>query len=171
MESISKLGEADLPKLNELVNSAYRGEEAKKGWTHEADLIEGEIRTDESSLHQLLNDPNAVFLKYEAHDKLLGSVYLQKKGTLLYLGMLSVDPASQGMGIGKKLLEAAEVFARENNCTAIGMTVISARKELIAWYGKWGYRDTGKREPFPDDERYGKPRQPIEFAVLEKALK
>jgi len=170
MESISKLTEADLPKLNELVNSAYRGEKAKKGWTHEADLIEGEIRTDETSLQQLLNDPNAVFLKYEANNQLLGSVYLQKKGSLLYLGMLSVDPATQGMGIGKKLLQAAEEYAVKSGCTAIEMTVISARSELINWYGKWGYRDTGKREPFPDDERYGKPRLPIEFAVLKKSL-
>ncbi len=47
----------DIPDLLQLINSAYRGEEAKKGWTHEADLIEGSIRTDEASLLQLIQKP------------------------------------------------------------------------------------------------------------------
>ena len=62
-----------------LVNSAYRGESAKKGWTHEADLIQGEMRIDEKSLEKMIMDPNATILKYEEGDQIIGCVYLEKK--------------------------------------------------------------------------------------------
>jgi len=82
--------------------------------------------------------------------------------------MFSVSPSAQGKGIGKKLLAAADDYAREHNCASIFMTVITVREELIAWYERNGYRKTGKVVPFPVDERYGIPTQPLEMLVLEK---
>lgn len=160
----------DIPQLLQLINNAYRGEEAKKGWTHEADLIDGTMRTDESSLKELIQKPNAVILKYELNEKISGCVYLEKKENKLYLGMLSVSPQIQAQGIGKKLLTAADDYGKQNNCSAIEMTVISVRKELIAWYERNGYSQTTKREPFPDDGKFGNPRQQLEFIYLEKQL-
>jgi ribosomal protein S18 acetylase RimI-like enzyme len=84
--------------------------------------------------------------------------------------MFSVSPSAQGKGIGKKLLAAADAYAREHNCVSIFMTVITVREELIAWYEKNGYQKTGKVLPFPVDERYGIPTQPLEMLVLEKYL-
>jgi ribosomal protein S18 acetylase RimI-like enzyme len=153
-----------------LINSAYRGEEAKKGWTHEADLIDGTIRTDATSLEQLIQKPNAVILKYELDGKLAGCVFLEKKADRLYLGMLSVSPQIQAQGIGKKLLKAAEEHAKEVGCAVIEMTVISVRRELIAWYERNGYTDSGKREPFPDDGKFGNPREQLEFIYMEKQV-
>ena len=160
----------DIPGLMSLVNSAYRGKEAKKGWTHEADLIDGSLRTDEVSLINMIKVPNAVILKYQDKDKILGCVYLEKKGEKLYLGMLSVLPDIQGGGIGKKLLKAAEEHAGKNNCILIEMRVISVRKILIDWYERQGYRKTKKTEPFHNNKKFGVPREPIEFIVLEKEL-
>lgn len=160
----------DIPQLLQLINSAYRGDEAKKGWTHEAELIDGTIRTDETSLKELIEKPNAVILKYETDQTIAGCVYLEKKASKLYLGMLSVSPQIQAQGIGKKLLKAADDYAKQNDCAVIEMTVISVRKELIAWYERNGYKDTGKREPFPDDGKFGNPRQQLEFVYLETQL-
>jgi ribosomal protein S18 acetylase RimI-like enzyme len=158
----------DIPQLIQLINSAYRGEEAKKGWTHEADLIDGSIRTDESSLQQLMKKPGAVILKYQQAEKVIGCVYLEKIETRLYLGMLSVSPEIQSQGIGKQLLNAADEHAKKNNCNVIEMTVISVRKELIAWYERNGYHKTSRREPFPSDGKFGNPREQLEFVYLEK---
>ncbi|HTM93807.1 MAG TPA: GNAT family N-acetyltransferase [Flavisolibacter sp.] len=169
-EKISIAGINDILQLLQLINSAYRGEEAKKGWTHEADLIDGTIRTDAISLEQLIQKPNAVILKYELDGKLAGCVFLEKKAERLYLGMLSVSPQIQAQGIGKKLLKAAEEHAKEVGCAVIEMTVISVRKELIAWYQRNGYTDTGKREPFPDDGKFGNPREQLEFIYMEKQV-
>jgi ribosomal protein S18 acetylase RimI-like enzyme len=160
----------DFPSLLDLINHAYRGEEAKKGWTHEADLIEGSLRTDAESLHQLIQRHDAVILKYSEHQKIIGCVYLEKKGGRLYLGMLSVLPEVQSKGIGKQLLKAADEHAREKNCAVIEMTVISVRHELISWYERNGYKKTNKREPFPADGRFGNPRQALEFVYLEKQV-
>jgi ribosomal protein S18 acetylase RimI-like enzyme len=158
----------DIPQLIKLINSAYRGEEAKKGWTHEADLIDGSIRTDEASLQQLIKQPGTVILKYQQAEKIIGCFYLEKMDDHLSLGMLSVCPEIQAQGIGKKLLHAADEHAKKNNCSVIEMKVISIRKELIAWYERNGYHQTSRREPFPSDGKFGNPRVQLEFVYLEK---
>jgi ribosomal protein S18 acetylase RimI-like enzyme len=161
----------DIPALEALVNSAYRGAASLRGWTTEAHLLKGELRTDAASLQAMLSGPTAAILTCRGTDgALLGCVYLQARQTNLYLGMLSVSPILQGKGIGKKLIAAAEAFAVENQCHAVVMTVISVRKELIDWYQRLGYMPTGETQPFPVDGRYGIPTQPLEFVVLCKRL-
>lgn len=162
---------SDIPHLLPLINSAFRGDSARQGWTHESDLLQGEIRTDEATLEKIIGNPNAVIFKYsnEAGD-LEGCVYLHKKERGLYLGMLTVKPELQGAGIGKKLLVAAEIHAREQGCRAVFMTVISVRTELVAWYERHGYRLTGEVQPFEVDRKFGVPTQSLEFVVLEKTL-
>jgi ribosomal protein S18 acetylase RimI-like enzyme len=169
-EMISAATIRDIPQLLKLINSAYRGEEAKKGWTHEADLIEGAIRTDETTLQQLIQKPGTVILKYREEGQIAGCVLLEKKNERLYLGMLSVSPEIQARGIGKKLLSAADEHAKKLGCSLIEMTVISIRTELIAWYERNGYQKTFKKEPFPDDGKFGQPRKQLEFVYMEKQL-
>jgi ribosomal protein S18 acetylase RimI-like enzyme len=160
----------DADALAALVNGAYRGDYARQGWTTEADLIDG-TRTDANILEETLNRQGATILVYEVKGSILGCVELVRQPPNLYLGMLTVDPATQGKGVGKILMEAAEEFGRKVNCTAVNMTVISVRTELIDWYKRRGYVDSGKRKPFAfSDPRFGKPKQPLEFIVMEKAL-
>lgn len=163
--------EKDVVSLVALMDSAYRGEDSKQGWTSEADLFVGNKRTDVTTVTDLIKKPGAVFLKYINEEGAIeGCVFLHKKDAKLYLGMFSVSPSAQGKGIGKKILAAAEDYAKENNCSSIYMTVITVRKKLIAWYERSGYKKTGKVLPFPVDERYGIPTQPLEMLVLEKHL-
>ena len=165
---ITKATLDDIPELNSLVNSAYRGESSKKGWTTEEHLLGG-IRTDEEGLLQTFGNEQITILKYTENDKIIGTVSLEKQGEKLYLGMLTVSPDLQGGGIGKQLLKAAEVFAQEENIPKIIMTVISVRTELIAWYERHGYVRTGETKPFPmDDPNFGMPKEFLEFIVLEK---
>ncbi|HOX81622.1 MAG TPA: GNAT family N-acetyltransferase [Chryseolinea sp.] len=161
----------DVPELSVLINSAYRGKTAKQGWTTEADLIDG-TRTDENGLTEILRDPEATILKYVENQKILACVELIREDDKLYLGMLTVSPVLQGKGIGKELLHSAEQEALKQNCNSIFMTVISVRTELIDWYVRHGYTNTGKRKPFlTSHPRLGQPRQQLEFIVLEKKIK
>lgn len=161
----------DIAAITQLLNSAYRGESSRKGWTTEADLIGGELRTDEKNLQQVMEQEGSVVLKYINADKaIIGCVNLQQHGKKLYLGMFSVTPELQGGGIGRQLLQAAEEYAFSLHCTAIYMSVISVRQELIDWYIRNGYRDTGERKAFPEDGLTGKHLQPLEFIILEKQL-
>jgi ribosomal protein S18 acetylase RimI-like enzyme len=170
MYSITQASINDIPELNILINSAYRGEASRQGWTTEADLLDG-LRCDEDMLAQMMHTPGLLFLKYVEDGRILGCVRLENHGQHLYLGMLSVSPAMQGKGTGKKLLLAAEEEARRQGCSSIYMTVISARTELIAWYERHGYAQTGQSQPFEaEDPRFGVARMPLEFVVMEKGI-
>jgi ribosomal protein S18 acetylase RimI-like enzyme len=167
---IAKVVAADIASLNTLINSAYRGEFSKKGWTTEADILEGS-RTTEAELLEIIQDKHNTILKYSEHNKIIGCVLLKAKEIELYLGMLTVSPELQNSGIGKKLLQQAEVFAAELGLPKIVMTVISVREELISWYKRNGYVDTGVREPFPVSHVFNPTTQePLEFMVLEKII-
>ena len=160
----------DIPALTLLINSAYRGETSKKGWTTEAHLLEGK-RTDDEEMTEILLNPKNTILKYTENDQIIGSVLLVEKEHQLYLGMLTVSPELQNSGIGKKMLAEAENQAKALGLSSIVMTVISVREELIAWYKRHGYVDTGEREAFPESEIHVTISDvPLEFIYLEKLL-
>ncbi len=160
----------DARALDMLVNSAYRGESSKQGWTTEADLFDG-ARTDAAAIEEIIRRPDTLVLKYVEEGKIVGCVELKREGNKLYLGMLTVQPGRQGKGIGKELMKAVEAEARKQNYSAIFMTVISIRLELIDWYIRHGYYNTGDRKPFAfNDLRFGMPKKELEFVVLEKLI-
>jgi ribosomal protein S18 acetylase RimI-like enzyme len=159
--------------INDLVNAAYRGDSSKQGWTTEADLLAGQ-RTDTDGIKELINRENSVMLiaENEKTGNIEGCVHLEKQEEKCYLGMLTVKPTLQGKGLGSMILEEAEAFAQFWDCGVVYMTVIGQRQELIQWYEKHGYKNTGERKPFPyGDERFGLPKvQDLYFIVLEKNI-
>lgn len=171
MQNISKAELSDVKALNLLINSAYRGESSKAGWTTEADILGGQ-RTDEEDLRTIISQDGCTILKYiNDAGELISCVRLEKHDNKMYLGMLTVSPVLQNVGIGKQMMVASEKLAKEENCIAVYMQVIKGRDELISWYERQGYSDTGERKPFPmSDPRFGIPRKELEFIIMEKAL-
>jgi GNAT superfamily N-acetyltransferase len=162
----------DAVALADFVNSAFRGDSSKAGWTTEADLLDGQ-RIDADRMLETIVTPGNVILLHELDGLLVACVHLQQTGGDCYLGMLTVRPTRQGSGLGRQLLEAAERWAVDHwSSRSMYMTVIVQRPELIAWYERRGYRRTGDRKPFPyGDERFGLPRRPdLVFDVLRKPL-
>ena len=164
---------ADVAALHVLVERAYRGDSARQGWTHEADMLGGQ-RTDQAALIEMLNDPTQRVLVAEVDGKIVGSVQIQDRGNgLAYLGQLAVYPDVQAGGIGSRLVNAAETLAIERfAATRMEMTVIVQRSELIAYYLRRGYLETGEMRPFPfDNDRIGvATRRDLAFTVLAKPL-
>lgn len=164
---------ADVPRLNKLVNGAYRGESGLRGWTTEAHILGG-VRTDEQRIAEIIEEDDSVILvAIDSSGDLQACVHLQSKNeSTAYLGMLTVKVDTQARGWGSRLLEESENFvAREWKKSEVEMTVITVRDELIAWYERRGYAKTGERRPFPHDERFGIPlKGPLEFFVLAKSL-
>jgi ribosomal protein S18 acetylase RimI-like enzyme len=162
----------DAPVLVALINSAYRGDSSRAGWTTEADLLGGQ-RVDIEGLTDKLVRPGSVVLLHERNHMPVACVHLEQTGEDCYLGLLTIQPTMQGAGLGRQMLEAAERWAIKNwSSRAMHMTVIVQRSELIAWYERHGYRRTGERKPFPyGDERFGLPRRDdLAFEVLRKPL-
>lgn len=161
----------DINTIKDLLNITYRGEASKKGWTTEAALIGGDTRADENTVTQVMQQAGSIFLKYlNDEQQSIACVNLQQHDSKIYLGMFGVLPHLQGVGIGKQLLQAAEEYALQASCNTIYMSVISLRTELIDWYKRHGYIDTGKRTAFEEDDITGRHLQPLEFMTLEKQL-
>lgn len=171
--SIRSAGVADVVEVVDLVESAYRGERSRSGWTTEADLIDGQ-RVDDAMVRQAVSDPGVVVLVHEAADEIVACCEVRRcDGGGAEFGMFAVSPAQQGRGVGHRMLEAAEDRARtEWGAGTLQMSVIEQRVELIAWYRRRGYEPTGERRPFPyGDERFGRPRRSdLCFVVLAKRL-
>ncbi|MCZ4225120.1 GNAT family N-acetyltransferase [Pedobacter rhodius] len=168
--SISKASLSDVPVLNKLINSAYRGEESKKGWTTEENILGG-IRIDEEALTEYFEKAHVNILKYTNEEGIIiGTVNLELRPDDLYLGVFAVSPLAQGKGIGKALLQAAEAFAIENGRKKIAITVISSREELISWYVRNGYVATGQTIVFEEIKgRFGDPKiEDIKLIEMEK---
>jgi ribosomal protein S18 acetylase RimI-like enzyme len=162
--------ESDIPDLVALVNSAYRGDSSRAGWTTEADILDG-IRIDADGIEEILADPHAaIHTFWKDHIELVACVYLKEEPDHLYLGMLSVRPTLQTLGLGKHILQYAENIARQKELQRIHMTVIDCRTELIAWYNRHGYQPTGETEPWIDDVHVGLRKRDFQFIVLEKRL-
>lgn len=162
----------DVPALLDLVQSAYRGDSARLGWTHEADLVEG-ARTSREELIDHVSAPGKAMLTAWRDGGLVGCVYVAQAGEDGgYLGMLSVRPDLQSAGMGRRLVGAAEAHARSVlSARRMEMTVVRQRAELIAWYERLGYRPTGEERPFPYDDPTDVPTRPdLAFLVLEKPL-
>ncbi len=163
---------ADIPALIHLVTSAYRGDASRAGWTTEADMLDG-ARIDAHGLQADIERPRSTVLLAERNGALVACAHVADEGGKGYFGMFSVDPAQQGGGIGKQVMDAAEAHAaREWGVPVMQMTVIDIRDELIAFYERRGYARTGIKKPFPyGDERFGIPkRDDLRFEVLEKPL-
>lgn len=164
---------ADIPALHALVESAYRGEASRAGWTTEADLLDGQ-RTDVEDLASILADPEQGLLTAWRGEDLIGCILIARRGEGIgYFGMLSVSPTLQGGGLGRKLVGAAEAAMAERfGARRVRISVIPQRETLIAWYERLGYAATGETLPFPyGDERFGLPkRDDLSFIVMEKAI-
>ncbi|MEP6899294.1 MAG: N-acetyltransferase [Rhodanobacter sp.] len=161
---------ADVGAIVALVESAYRGDSGRRGWTTESELLDGR-RTDHEAVAALVDRPGSCVLLAERDGALIASCHVERQREAGYFGMFAVDPGQQGAGLGKAMLAEAERIARDQwQCRAMRMTVIEQRDELIAWYQRRGYRRTGDYQPFPyGDERFGIPRRDdLRFEVLVK---
>ncbi|MFJ6698952.1 GNAT family N-acetyltransferase [Streptomyces sp. NPDC091272] len=164
--------EADADALVALIESAYRGDSSRTGWTTEADILEGQ-RTDAQGVLAVITDPGSRLLTVERDGELVACCQLEHRGDAAYFGMFAVRPGVQGGGLGKLIIAEAERLARESwQAREMHMTVISVRHDLIAWYERRGYRRTGRMTPFPyGDERFGIPqRDDLQFELLLKEL-
>lgn len=164
--------ETDVDALVALIESAYRGDASRAGWTTEADILQGQ-RTDPEGVLDVVKSPDSRLLTVERDGVLVACCQLEHRGEAAYFGMFAVRPQMQGAGLGKVVIAEAERTVREAwGAREMHMTVISVREDLIAWYERRGYRRTGRTTPFPyGDERFGIPqRDDLEFELLVKRL-
>jgi N-acetylglutamate synthase-like GNAT family acetyltransferase len=146
--------EADAPALTALINLAFQVERFF-------------LDSDRLDLAEVLDRlRKGFFLIEEADSRMIACVYVELRGDRAYLGLLSVEPAIQRGGLGKRLVDAAEEFARASGSRHMDLNVVNLREELPPFYRKLGYSESGT-SPFPS-EVYTK--LPCHFIQMSKPL-
>ena len=163
---------SDGPAIVRLVDSAYRGDSSRAGWTTEADLLGGQ-RTDLDAVDDLVRADDSQIVLLLVDGELMACCHLAlEQADTAYFGLFAVRPDAQGAGSATAVVAEADRRARAWGASRLRMTVISARVDLLAWYHRLGFELTGATEPFPyGDERFGIPAVPdLEFVVLERPI-
>ena len=124
----------DVAELVRVINAAYELEKF---------FVAGD-RTNAETVTKMLG--TGAFLIARTTNTMDGCVYLELRGTRAYFGMLAVDPAAQGRGLGRFLVHAAESEARSAGCTAMDIRIVNLRTELPPFYQRLGYAETGVTE-------------------------
>ena len=145
----------DVSDVCELLNLSYRGEQ---GWTTEYGLVSGDRASIEYVSSMIMNNDSHVLL-YKEEEKLIASICLEKRSEGdVYIGSFSVRPEYQGLGLGKRVLAAAEQYgAFQLTAKRYVMIVLSGRPELIAFYERRGYSRDGIALDYPTDLNVGIP--------------
>ncbi len=157
----------DARELEALINSAYRGDSARAGWTHEADLVNG-LRITLTELNEMIVSAREYYLLVYSEKGLSGCVHLTDSGDILEVGMLTVRPDLQGKKIGSALFIEIERLARKSGKIYIRLSVIHLRVELISYYERKGFILTGNSEPFP--EKYPAKLPGLKLLEMKKTL-
>ena len=153
---------SDASAIAQLVNSAYRGEISRKGWTTEADLLEG-LRTTTQDVAKIIKRADAFMLIGTHNNEIVATICCEWQAiggnNTSHFGMIAVKPSLQNKGYGKQIIAAAEAITRrEWRVVDFTMTVISLRDELIAFYERLSYRRTGEFKDFPQKPELWQPK-------------
>ena len=137
----------DIPELVRVINLAYRVEDF---------FIDGS-RTNPADVKSRLETPGACFIVVDSDesDTLTAVVFVDVHDRRGHFAVLSVDPAFQGNGLARILIDAVEEHCRNAGCGALDLEVVNLRRELPAFYTKFGFTPNGTAI-FPDTEKLKK---------------
>ena len=161
----------DATQIAKLVNDAYRPRPGAAGWTHESELVSG-LRTTVSMIEAAMRLQDAVILVGLCDEEILACVQIEKHDDSSHIGLLAVSPKLQGAGIGKQMLQHAEVLAIEKfRSTKLILGVVSNRNELAAFYVRRGYEKTDAISDYPATAGVGMPlRAGLKVEMYEKSV-
>lgn len=148
----------DIVAVTSLVNRAYRPGNGPAGWTHEDSHVQGP-RLTEPQAEVEIHHPQGHLLIAEQGTVLLGCIQVIRRGDVAWLGLLAVDPAYQGQGLGRWLMAEAEAWAGEDGARTAALWVLEARHELWVYYNRQGYFPTGAVQAYPHAAGVGIPRR------------
>ena len=160
----------DIDDLVELINSAYRQKNVHT-WTTEADFVLG-VRISSNQLVQQLENPNFQLLVAEYKHQIVACIGLTFDDLSVEIGTFAIAPDWQNQGLGKLVLDYAENYAIEikSDLEAFVMWVLNVCTELIAFYERRGYVQTGVVADYPLDANVGVPQVDLHLVEMRKVF-
>ncbi|MES2499475.1 MAG: GNAT family N-acetyltransferase [Pseudomonadota bacterium] len=166
----------DAQEIAALINSAYRGESSRAGWTTEADLLDG-LRTTTQEIASMIKREDAFMLIGVLNDQIVATICCELQiiagKSTAHFGMIAVKPSLQNRGYGTEIIQAAEAMTcRQWRVAGFHMAVISIRNELIDFYVRLGFVRTGEFKEFPNESALWQPKVVgLNFEYLAKLIK
>jgi len=164
----------DAPQIQSLIQSAFRAEDSRKGWTADMALNSRFTMDVEEVLANIRKPDNAVLVATDDSGTFVASFQVVKRSAdLARFAMFAVDQHHQRRGLGRRALAYGEEYCqREWGVKKMDLSALSTRLELIAWYERCGYRKTGETAPFTKDHVKGLDLpDDLCFVVLDKDLR
>jgi ribosomal protein S18 acetylase RimI-like enzyme len=148
----------DIAGIVRVINEAYRVEDF---------FVRGN-RTSAEDVEARMLVPDACFIVIDGseEERLAAAVWLEVKDGRGHFAMLSVDPAQQGKGYGRMLIDAIEKHCRDSDCEALDIEVVNLREELPAFYEALGFTVV-ETAPFPDT---GKLTREAHLVLMTKSI-
>lgn len=130
--------EADTANLVVLVNKAYSYQ----------DGVKGAQRTDQAGIRKYASKSNLFVFVDTKSGTLAGCValHLQPEDNYVYFGLLTIDTAYAGNGIGAKIIQSVDTYARYLNATGITLNYMHLAPWLKVYYESFGFKETGDIE-------------------------
>jgi len=154
--SVRRAELADAAALAELVNRAH----AIEGF-----FIDGQ-QTSADEIARLMRTGTFLVLEHGGdRPALAGAVYVEARREGGSIGLLSVAPELQGMGLGTRLVRIAEAMCEAMGATTVRLRIVNLRDELGRWYRSLGYEEVGTA---PYDHRPVK--QPCHFVEMQRSI-
>lgn len=159
MNGVRVAGPADIDELVRVTNAAYRVEDF---------FVDGD-RTNAADVRSRMDVAGAAFLVVDGDvpGSIAASVHVQVDHGHGHFGLLAVDPAHQGKGLGRLLVEAVERHCRDSGCHELTMDFVNLREELPGFYHHLGFTVTGETAPMPANERL---KRPAHLVAMRKPL-
>ena len=169
--------QTDIPKLVDLVNSAYRQQQGNS-WTSETEIVTGQ-RINTSQLEHALSQNNVQLWIAIQDGEIVACIGLTFNEHDVEIGTFCIAPHLQNQGMGKQVLDYAEQCVKQSELSNYPkhrrlnnfvMWVLSVRTELIAYYERRGYVQTGVIDNYPLDADVGKPIVDLHLIEMRKAI-
>jgi ribosomal protein S18 acetylase RimI-like enzyme len=125
---------ADVPRLTELVQAAYG---------HYIERLDGPPRPMTDDYAEVVRSHRVIVAVRGG--TILGLVVLGVGDEGFFVDNVAVDPAHQGIGVGKALLEHAETAARDAGFGSIYLYTHERMVENLALYSRIGYVEYDRR--------------------------
>ena len=155
-----------MPRLATLEDAADLARVINAAFIVEAFFKIGD-RTSPTEIASLMNSGGEFLVLDEVDARTpVACVYLECRGPRAYFGMLSINPARQRQGLGRRLIAAAEARARERGCRHMDIHIVNLREDLPDYYRHLGYMESGTL-PFSEPNRAS---LPCFFIVMTKPL-
>jgi len=161
----------DIVELVKLINSAYR-EQGRNSWTTEAEIVVGN-RINHQQLENFLAQEKFQLFVAELNRQLVACIGLTFSHSEVEIGTFCIALELQNCGIGKLALNFVEKYVQNLNLIEVKsfvMWVLSVRHELIAYYERRGYVQTGIFADYPFDANVGIPIVNLHLVEMKKAI-